>query len=63
MPLFGKKKEAPNAKESITKLRETVDLLEKREKFLQSKIDKEVAEAKKKLQAKDKRGKNQKCNQ
>jgi charged multivesicular body protein 4 len=56
MPLFGKKKEAPNAKESITKLRETVDLLEKREKFLQTKIEKEVTDAKKRMAAKDKRG-------
>jgi len=55
MPLFGKKKKAPPAKESIAKLRETVDMLEKREQFLQKKIDKEVGDAKKYMQQKNKR--------
>jgi charged multivesicular body protein 4 len=56
MPLFGKKKKAPAAKESIAKLRETIDMLEKREQFLQKKMDKEVADAKKYMQQKNKRG-------
>jgi len=38
MPLFGKKKAAPSPKESIAKLRETVDMLEKREQYLQKKM-------------------------
>ncbi len=42
MPLFGKKKAAPSPKESITKLRETVDMLEKREQFLQKKCDQQT---------------------
>jgi charged multivesicular body protein 4 len=56
MPLFGSKKKAPAPKESIAKLRETLDMLEKREQFLQKKMDKEVAEAKKFMQQKNKRG-------
>jgi len=55
MPLFGKKKQAPPPKESIAKLRETLDMLEKREQFLQKKMDKEVGEAKKYMQQKNKR--------
>jgi len=55
MPLFGKKKTAPPPKESISKLRETLDMLEKREQFLQKKMDKEVADAKKFMQQKNKR--------
>lgn len=43
MQLFGKaKKAAPSAKESIVQLRATLELLEKREQFLQTKIDNEV---------------------
>jgi hypothetical protein len=42
MPLFGAKKKAPDAKDAITKLRETLDMLDKREKFLQTKADKEI---------------------
>lgn len=57
MPLFGKKKSAPPPKESIAKLRETLDLLEKRQQFLQKKIDGQNAEAKKYMQQKNKRGK------
>jgi len=55
MPLFEKKKQAPPPKESIAKLRETLDMLEKREQFLQKKMDKEVGEAKKYMQQKNKR--------
>lgn len=57
MPLFGKKKQAPPPKESIAKLRETLDMLEKREQYLQKKMDKEVGEAKKFMAQKNKRGK------
>eukprot|EP01113_Clastostelium_recurvatum_P035331 TRINITY_DN490_c0_g1_i2.p1 TRINITY_DN490_c0_g1~~TRINITY_DN490_c0_g1_i2.p1 ORF type:complete len:213 (+),score=61.83 TRINITY_DN490_c0_g1_i2:230-868(+) len=56
MRLFGKAKEAPlTPKDSIMKLRETLDTLEKREAHLEAKIRKEVADAKKYLQAKNKR--------
>jgi len=55
MPLFGRKKKAPPPKESIAKLRETLEMLEKREQFLQKKMDKEVGEAKKFMQQKNKR--------
>jgi len=55
MPLFGKKKQAPPPKESIAKLRETLDMLEKREMFLQKKCEKETAEAKKFMVLKNKR--------
>jgi len=55
MPLFGKKKTAPSPKESISKLRETVDMLEKRELFLQKKCDQQTTEAKKFMQQKNKR--------
>eukprot|EP01114_Cavostelium_apophysatum_P010511 TRINITY_DN2433_c0_g1_i1.p1 TRINITY_DN2433_c0_g1~~TRINITY_DN2433_c0_g1_i1.p1 ORF type:complete len:215 (-),score=71.42 TRINITY_DN2433_c0_g1_i1:80-724(-) len=55
MPLFGKKKKAPAPKESIAKLRETLDMLEKREQFLQKKCDQQLAEAKKFMAAKNKR--------
>jgi len=55
MPIFGKKKQAPNPKESIAKLRETLEMLEKRESFLQKKIDGQVVEAKKFMAAKNKR--------
>jgi len=43
MRLFGPKKKIPTPAESIGKLRDTLDLLEKREDFLQKKIDKEIA--------------------
>jgi len=55
MPLFGKKKTAPPPKESISKLRETLDMLEKREQFLMKKCDQQVMEAKKFMAAKNKR--------
>jgi len=55
MKLFGKAKAAPSAKDSIIKLRETLEMLEKREAFLQAKCNKEVIEAKKFLQQKNKR--------
>jgi len=57
MPLlFGKKKNAgPPPKESIAKLRETLAMLEKREQFLQRKVEQQVAEAKKFMQQKNKR--------
>jgi len=55
MPLFGKKKTAPPPKESIAKLRETLEMLEKREQYLQKKIDGQVAEAKKFMQQKNKK--------
>lgn len=55
MPLFGKKKKAPAPKESIAKLRETLDMLEKREQFLMKKCEGQVAEAKKFMAAKNKR--------
>ena len=43
---FGKAKPKTTAKDSIIKLRETLDMLEKREKFLQTKIDNELIIAK-----------------
>ncbi len=47
MQLFGRaKKAAPTAKDSIIKMRETLEMLEKREKFLQGKIDNELKIAK-----------------
>lgn len=57
MPLFGKKKKAVPPKESIQKLRETLEMLEKREQFLQKKAEGQVAEAKKFMAQKNKRGK------
>jgi charged multivesicular body protein 4 len=58
MPLnfFGKKKQAPTPKESIAKLRETVEMLEKREQFLQKKCEQQVAQAKQFMQQKNKKG-------
>lgn len=59
MNLFGKKKAAaptPSPLESITKLRETLNVLEKREEFVQKKIDTVLAEAKVKAQKSDKKG-------
>jgi len=57
MKLFFKAKESKPVghKESIEKLRGTLELLEKREAFLQAKCEKEVTDAKKFLQAKNKR--------
>jgi len=55
MPLFGKKKPEATPAQSIEKLRETLQLLEKREKYLQQKCDQQTAEAKKFLGQKNKR--------
>jgi len=55
MPLFGRKKEAPSPRESIAKLKETLDMLEKREQFLQKKMDGQTLEAKKFMAQKNKR--------
>lgn len=54
--LFGRKKKGPTPKEGITKMRETLDMLQKREEYLQSKIDHEVAEAKRFMGLKNKKG-------
>ncbi len=58
MPLnfFGKKKQTVTPKESIAKLRETIDVLEKREQFLQKKCDAQVQEAKRQMTQKNKKG-------
>lgn len=60
MNLFGKAKKqqasaGPSAKDSIIRLRETLEMLEKREKFLQTKIENEVNLAKANV-TKNKRG-------
>jgi charged multivesicular body protein 4 len=57
MHLFGKAKASQpvSAKDSIVRLRETLDILEKREKFLQTKIDNEIKLAKANV-SKNKRG-------
>ena len=56
MPLFGsKKKAAPPPKESISKLRETLEMLEKREEYLQKKCEQELQNAKKFMAQKNKR--------
>jgi len=55
MNLFGKAKKGPTTKDSIMKLRETIEMLEKRESYLQKKIDHELEEAKKNA-TKNKRG-------
>jgi charged multivesicular body protein 4 len=46
MHLFGKAKAKPNPKDAIIKLRESLEMLEKREVFLQSKIESELKTAK-----------------
>jgi len=57
MNLFGKKKAAPpKLSETIQRLREALDTMDKREKHLEKQISQAVAEAKKKSKAKDKRG-------
>jgi charged multivesicular body protein 4 len=61
MNLFGKAKKqqasaGPSAKDSIIRLRETLEMLEKRERFLQTKIENEVNLAKANV-TKNKRGK------
>jgi len=55
MNLFGKAKKVPTAQESIMKLKDTLEVLEKREKYLETKIEKELTEAKKNA-TKNKRG-------
>ena len=48
MNLFGKAaKKGPTAKESITKLRDTIDMLEKREKHILKQMDEQTETAKK----------------
>ncbi|KAI9208186.1 Snf7-domain-containing protein [Polychytrium aggregatum] len=42
MNLFGKAKAKPNAKDAIVKLRETLEMLDKRESYLQTRIDNEL---------------------
>jgi len=55
MKLFAKKKKAPTPQETITKMRETLEMLEKRERHLQNKMNNEMLEAKKFMAAKNKR--------
>jgi len=55
MHLFGKAKAKPSATDTIQRLRDTLDLLDKREKYLQKKADNEMVEARKNAQ-KNKRG-------
>jgi len=55
MKLFGKAKKGPSPQEGITKMHETLEMLEKREAYLQSKINHEIAEAKKHMANKNKR--------
>jgi hypothetical protein len=56
MHLFGKVRNKPNAKDAIIRLRETQQMLQKREAFLQTKIDAELQIAKANA-TKNKRGK------
>jgi len=57
MNLFGKKKKAPpKLNESIQSLRESIQMLDKREKHLEKQIQQTLEEAKAKAKAKDKRG-------
>lgn len=53
--LFGKAQTAPPPSESIKRLRETLEMLEKREKYLEKKVDTELDTAKKNV-GKNKRG-------
>lgn len=55
MPLFGRKPKPPPPKESISKLKETLDMLEKREQFLQKKCELQTMEARKFMAQKNKR--------
>lgn len=57
--LFGKKKEPapkPGVTEAATKMKAHLATMEKREKFIEQKIAKEIANAKQRSRAKDKRG-------
>uniref|UniRef100_A0A7S3D4N0 Uncharacterized protein n=1 Tax=Palpitomonas bilix TaxID=652834 RepID=A0A7S3D4N0_9EUKA len=58
MNLFGKKKKqaAPNATDAVQKLKDTQELLEKREAHLEQKINEELLKAKKLSKMKNKRG-------
>lgn len=47
LKLFGKAQKAPSAQDSITKLQETLSMLEKREDYLQKKVYREHEIAKK----------------
>lgn len=53
----GKKEETKTTGEAIQELRNTEDLLNKKQQVLEKKIEQEVATAKQKLAAKNKRGK------
>jgi hypothetical protein len=53
--LFGKAQSAPPPSESIKKLKEALDMLEKREKYLEKRCADELVNAKKNA-AKNKRG-------
>jgi len=55
MKLFGRKKK-PNAQDTIAKQREALEMLDKKEQFLDKKIQHEVAEAKRLNAAGNKRG-------
>lgn len=57
MNLFGKKKKAaPKLSDSIHQLRDALNVLDKREKYLEKQMNTCVADAKRKMKAKDKRG-------
>mmetsp|Transcript_42927 Transcript_42927/g.87825 ORF Transcript_42927/g.87825 Transcript_42927/m.87825 type:complete len:218 (+) Transcript_42927:264-917(+) len=57
MHLFGKAKPAaPSPSDAISKLKDSEMMLSKRQAFLQTKIDAEMAQIKKKLAVKDKKG-------
>jgi charged multivesicular body protein 4 len=57
MPLFrSKKKKEVNASASITKMKETLEMVEKREKVLHEKIDAELSQAKKYMTQNNKKG-------
>ena len=61
MNLFGRKKSAaaasgPDPAQTILKIRSTIDTLEKRQNHLDKKIQQQMAEARAKMQKKDKRG-------
>eukprot|EP01111_Echinosteliopsis_oligospora_P010980 TRINITY_DN3514_c0_g1_i1.p1 TRINITY_DN3514_c0_g1~~TRINITY_DN3514_c0_g1_i1.p1 ORF type:complete len:215 (-),score=86.16 TRINITY_DN3514_c0_g1_i1:119-763(-) len=55
MRLFGKAKKEPTAKDTIPKMREYLEVLEKRENYLQSKVDHEHSEARRYNSLKNKR--------
>jgi charged multivesicular body protein 4 len=55
MPLFTTKKREPSPQEMMATMKETLQMLEKREEFLQKKVDTQIQEAKVALQKKDKK--------